>query len=92
LVRKGDAGAVEDLLLALGDKSPLVRATAAEFLGDLNTQAAITPLIKILGDRNIEVRMWATSSLGTLLTRQQEPAAAYENAGRSECVGSDSSG
>ena len=54
LVRKGDAGEVEALLQALQDKSPTVRATAAEFLGDLNTQAAITPLIKTLSDRDSE--------------------------------------
>ena len=73
LVRKGDAGVVEDILHALQDKNPIVRATAAEFLGDLNDDAAITPLIKSLSDRDSEVRMSATSSLGTLLTGNKSP-------------------
>ena len=69
---RSDAG-VADLLHALQDKSPSVRATAAEFLGELNDAAAIAPLIKTLSDCDSEVRMSATSSLGTLLTGSKSP-------------------
>jgi len=73
LAQQGDPSVVEELSHALQDKSPTVRAAAAEFLGDLNAKAAITPLIKALSDRDSEVRMSATSSLGSILRGSRSP-------------------
>src|SRR6201989_3134696 len=73
LSQNGDPNVVKELLKALHDKSPTVRAAAAEFLGDLNAKAAITSLIKTLSDRDSEVRMSATSSLGTILRGSRSP-------------------
>jgi len=73
LAKTGDPGAVKNLLRALQDKSPTVRATAVEYLGDLDAKEAIAPLITALSDRDSEVRWSATSSLGTLLIGSRSP-------------------
>lgn len=73
LAKTGEPGAVKNLLRALQDKSPAVRAAAVEYLGDLNAKEAIAPLITALDDRDSEVRWSAISSLGTLLIGSRSP-------------------
>lgn len=73
LAETADPGAVKNLLRALQDKSPSVRATAVDYLGDLKVKEAIAPLITALSDRDSEVRWSATSSLGTLLIGRRSP-------------------
>lgn len=59
----GDPEAVEPLIAALDDHSPLVRARAAEALGRLGESNALAPLAALLGDADREVRDAAAEGL-----------------------------
>jgi tetratricopeptide (TPR) repeat protein len=64
LLRHCDDEAKKPVLIrALGDASPLVRASAAEALGDQLDAAALQPLVKTTGDDYLLVRVRAASSL-----------------------------
>jgi HEAT repeat protein len=73
LARSGDPRVIGQLITALLDKSPTVRAAVAELLGDLNAKEAIKPLIGSLTDPDSEVRMMAAGSLGDLLAGEKSP-------------------
>ncbi|MGZ8898192.1 MAG: HEAT repeat domain-containing protein, partial [Halobacteriota archaeon] len=48
---------IDELITALNDKSPKVRRSAAESLGELEDARAVQPLTQALKDRNADVRL-----------------------------------
>ncbi|HTM21760.1 MAG TPA: HEAT repeat domain-containing protein [Kofleriaceae bacterium] len=58
--------AVDGLLGVIGDARPEVRAEAAFSLGELETEAAVAPLVERLRDPDMRVRQAAAIGLGTL--------------------------
>lgn len=62
----GDAAAREELLKALGDKEPPVRAAAAQALGRIGDAAAVKALAKRIDDDEPAVRAYAVEALVTL--------------------------
>ncbi len=66
-------GAAVRACRSLRDRSPVKRARAAEFLGDLELRSAVPDLCDLLDDRHREVRIVAVRSLG----RIGDPAAAW---------------
>lgn len=73
--RRGNKGALRELLAALDDPSPTIRTTAAECLGGLGSQRAVPGLLGKLHDHYREVRLRVTESLGTLLEGKNCPEA-----------------
>jgi parallel beta-helix repeat protein len=63
----------EELITALKDEDPSVRARAAETLGGMNDTSAIEPLIRALGDNDSNVRFEAGYSLGKMGGPAVEP-------------------
>ena len=57
--------AVEPLMAALNDRSPLVRKHAAAILGNRRVAKAIEPLRRLLKDKDPEVRAAAATALGS---------------------------
>ena len=67
LVDIGDPGAVEPLILLLGDEYYKIRRFAAEGLGKLGDRRAVEPLLKALEtERESEVRVAEVRALGEL--------------------------
>ncbi|WP_440947372.1 HEAT repeat domain-containing protein [Methanosarcina sp. T3] len=67
LVEIGDPGAVEPLILLLGDEYYRIRQFAAQGLGKLGDQGAVEPLLKALEtERESEVRVAEVRALGEL--------------------------
>ncbi len=69
---KKDAAAFAELVAALSDSSPTIRAAAAEYLGTLGSAAAVRPLLHRLSDRFREVRLRVTEALGVVLDGSRE--------------------
>jgi len=65
-----DSGAVEPLLVALNDPSPIVRRIAAWGLGEIGDPSAVDPLRALLEDDNKDVRAQAAQSLGDIANRK----------------------
>jgi HEAT repeat protein len=57
---------VDELLTALNDKSPKVRQSAAESLGELEDARAVQPLTQALKDSNADVRLSVALALGMM--------------------------
>ncbi len=57
---------VDDLIIALNDKSPEVRRSAALSLGETEDQKAVDPLIRALHDEDQDVRQNAALALGMI--------------------------
>jgi hypothetical protein len=72
LGERRESRAVQPLIQALGDVSPIVRLTAVEALGELADHRAVTPLIGVLRNDHRNIKMAAARSLGRL----QDPRAA----------------
>ncbi|BCJ50756.1 hypothetical protein Asp14428_22310 [Actinoplanes sp. NBRC 14428] len=66
-------GTARTALGRLRSRSPVVRARAAQVLGDLELRQAVPELCRLLTDRHAEVRVVAVRSLG----RIGDPAAAW---------------
>ena len=67
LGKKKDAESLQAMLQVLaGDKDPWPRGFAAWYLGELNSNEAVAPLIRSLGDPSAYVRRYVASSLGIL--------------------------
>lgn len=71
LTKLSHPAAVQQIIKALSDKSPLVRSSAAEQLGMIGKKEAIKPLLRRLADSNSYVRSIAARSLGDLLVDQK---------------------
>lgn len=59
----GDKRALDNLIVALKDEDPDVRAPAAFALGFMKDEKVVEPLINALGDKNVNVRRYAAMSL-----------------------------
>ncbi len=57
---------VDELITALHDKSPEVRRSAAETLGELGAVQAVEPLTRALKDDDADVRQSAALALGMI--------------------------
>lgn len=57
---------VDELITALNDKSPKVRQSAAELLGELEDARAVQPLTQALKDSNADVRLSVALALGMI--------------------------
>jgi len=57
---------VDELITALHDKSPEVRRSAAETLGELEDARAVEPLTSALKDSNADVRLNVALALGMI--------------------------
>jgi len=56
--------ALEPLIIALKDKTPDIRRSAVETLGEIGDSQALTPLIDVLNDEDAAVRNEAITALG----------------------------
>jgi HEAT repeat protein len=73
-LEKAGPSAVEPLIAALQYMISIVRAGAAEALGEIKNTRAVEPLIAALQDENSDVRSWAAKALGEIEdTRAVEP-------------------
>ena len=66
LGRSGNPLAIEQLVQALADASPLVRRSAATALGESGVDGALNPLLRELNDGNSDIRGEAAEALGRL--------------------------
>jgi MFS family permease len=66
LGRSGSPLAIEQLIQALADASPMVRRSAARALGDTGSEAATESLVKELVDGASDIRSEAAEALGRL--------------------------
>jgi HEAT repeat protein len=57
---------VDDFVAALNDKSPKVRRSAAEKLGELEDARAVEPLTRALTDGDADVRLSIALALGMI--------------------------
>jgi HEAT repeat protein len=57
---------IDELITALNDKSPKVRRSAAESLGELEDARAVQPLTQALKDHNADVRLSVALALGMI--------------------------
>ncbi|HQA68327.1 MAG TPA: HEAT repeat domain-containing protein, partial [Aggregatilineales bacterium] len=73
LVLKKDTKAVPQLVKALGDTAPAVRAAAAQYLGQLGDRRAVSHLLPLLQDAEPEVRYAAAHALGWLRDERAVP-------------------
>jgi HEAT repeat protein len=65
---------LENIISALGDSDPKVRAAAASLLGQFRDPRALEPLVAALGDRDEQVRCAAARALGKMQdSRALEP-------------------
>ncbi len=66
LGRSGNPLAIEQLVQALADASPLVRRSAARALGESGSDSATAPLLRELNDGSSDIRSEAAEALGRL--------------------------
>ena len=66
LGRSGNPLAIEQLVEALADASPLVRKSAATALGESGVDGALDPLLRELNDGSSDIRGEAAEALGKL--------------------------
>ena len=66
LGRSGNPLAIEQLVQALADASPLVRRSAATALGESGVDGALDPLLRELNDGGSDIRGEAAEALGRL--------------------------
>ena len=66
LGRSGSPLAIEQLIQALADASPMVRRSAARALGDTGSEAATESLVRELVDGSSDIRSEAAEALGRL--------------------------
>ncbi|MEE3234029.1 MAG: MFS transporter [Candidatus Latescibacterota bacterium] len=66
LGRSGNPLAIEQLVEALADASPLVRRSAATALGESGVDGALNPLLRELSDGSSDIRGEAAEALGRL--------------------------
>lgn len=71
LIGKELPNSCELAIAAVADKSPTVRATACELLGEYGNQSAVQPLLRLVNDRDSLVRATCLESLGALLYESQ---------------------